>query len=158
MSFARTISRNGAVFPHSADNETASPVKQLKEAGNARGEEEHFQKKKKGQQVQTVRLGAGGCPPCRKSKPCSPSGAEGRPGKPQHKPREAAGGSVEGHVLLLLVLWEPLEVLSTQWHSSQPNRPGHRHEERVKAREEARGQVRRLQQPGGTGEVGPSRG
>lgn len=100
MSFARTISRNGAVFPHSADNETASPVKQLKEAGNARGEEEHFQKKKKGQQVQTVRLGVGGCPPCRKSKPCSPSGAEGRPGKPQHKPREAAGGSVEGHVLL----------------------------------------------------------
>lgn len=69
MSFARTISRNGAVFPHSADNETASPVKQLKEAGNARGEEEHFQKlKKKGQQVQTVRLGAGGAVPALQEK------------------------------------------------------------------------------------------
>ena len=36
----------------------------------------------------------------------------------------AAGGSPEGHVLLPSVLWEPLEVLSTEWTSSWPNRPG----------------------------------
>lgn len=108
--------------------------------------EEHFQKpEKKGQQVPTARLGVG------KASRAAPRQAVGT---------QAQGGSRRARgrpCPLTLGVQEPLAVLSIEWPSPWPNRPGGGREESVKAGAEAREQVWGLQQHAGTGEA-PGRG
>lgn len=151
MSFPRAVSWNRTVFSHSADNETRSPVRPLKESGSWQCESwgRAFPEARKGRVAKAnSHAGCGGAP-MQEEGARQPRWSRGRGGEQQgRRPREAAGGSWKGVSSrsrcrgshggsehgVALILWK---------------RPGCRRGESVKARAAAQGQVRE-----GAGEAG----